>query len=390
VSIAVSGEALADVAEHALVYAGRFAEEVEDRPEIRVLDDTQAGPRELLPAIDAAPMLVILDALSFPYEYLRDEHWDCPLTVCLPPSLDPDELLAALGEVLFERLEFFDRVVTDQPETWEKLRRTYGFATSQRLELNPRAVDEVVEEAVRRMDDPEVDEVAFERTARDAVEYWVERGGALAQVAPHRAVGALDHDLRANKEIHRVQARALRGQLAAVQRAQPSTRGLRVLEIGTGVGRWAGLLASGQAGFVGADVSEEMVRVAEANFPDYVFSKAPADLGLSFPEEGFDLAFTVTVLQYNPPEVRSRLIAEMWRLVRPGGSLMFLEDFVAARAVRDAAEYSMSVQDFPELILEATGGAVVLEHVEALRYPRDDFHRSGLITLTKLGVPRSQ
>jgi len=69
---------------------------------------------------------------------------------------------------------------------------------------------------------------------------------------------------------------------------------------------------------------------------------------------------------------------------------MFLEDFVAARAVRDAAVYSMSAQDFPELVLEATDGGVVLEHVEALRYRQDDFHRSGLIRLTKLGVPRSQ
>ena len=389
-SVAVSGQALADVAEHALVYAGRFAPEVVDRPEIRVLDDAQAGPRELLPAVQKAPMLVILDALSFPYEYFRDEHWDCPLIVCLPSSLGPDELLAALGEVLFERLEFFDRVVTDRQETWETLRRTYGFATSQRLELNPRAVVEVVEEAVRRLDDPEVDEMAFDRTAPDVVQYWAERGAALARVAPHRAVGSLGHELRGNKAIHRVQARALRGQLAAVHRAQPSTRRLRVLEIGAGVGRWAGLLAPEQADFVGADVSEEMIRVAEANFPHFVFSKVAAELGPSFPQEGFDLAFTVTALQYNPPEVRSHLIAQMWRVVRPGGSLMFLEDFVAARAVRDAAVYSMSAQDFPELVLDATDGGVVLEHVEALRYRQDDFHRSGLIRLTKLGVPRSQ
>lgn len=389
-SVAVSGQALADVAERALVYAGRFAQEVVDRPEILVLDDAQAGPRELLPTVQNAPVLVILDALSFPYEYLREEHWDCPLIVCLPSSLGPNELLAALGEVLFDRLEFFDRVVTDRRETWETLRRTYGFATSQRLELDPRAVGEIVEEAVRSVDDPDVDELAFGRSAPDVVRYWAERGAALARAAPHRAVGSLGHDLRGNKAIHRVQARALRGQLAAVHRAQPSTRGLRVLEIGTGVGRWAGLLAPKQADFVGVDVSEEMVRLAEANFPHFDFSKVPADLGRSLPQEGFDLAFTVTALQYNAPEVRSQLIAEMWRVVRPGGFLMFLEDFVAAPAVRDAAAYSMSARDFPELVLEATGGGVVLEHVEALRYRQDDFHRSGLIRLTKLGVPRSQ
>lgn len=389
-SVAVAGEAVTDVAEGALVYAGRFAQEVVDRPEIRVLDDTDVGPRELLPAVEKAPMLVILDALSFPYEHLRDEHWDCPLIVCLPSSLGPDDLLAALGETLFERLEFFDRVVTDRQETWEALRRTYGFATSQWLELDPRAVVEVVEAAVHRMDDPRVDEMAFDLTAPDVVQYWAERGAALARVAPHRAVGSLGHDLRGNKAIHRVQARALRGQLAAVQRAQPSTRGLRVLEVGTGVGRWAGLLAPEHADFVGADVSEEMIRAAEANFPDFGFSNVPADRGLSFPPEGFDLAFTVTALQYNPAEVRSRLVAQMWEVVRPGGFLMFLEDFAAARVVRDGAVYPMSVRDFPELVLEATNGGVVLEHVEALRYPVDDFHRSGLIRLTKLGVPRTQ
>ena len=67
---------------------------------------------------------------------------------------------------------------------------------------------------------------------------------------------------------------------------------------------------------------------------------------------------------------------------------MFLEDFVSERRPKSTV-YRMSVLRFVSLVGEATAGRVVLEHVESLRYPHDPFFRSGLLTLSKVGVPQT-
>ena len=65
---------------------------------------------------------------------------------------------------------------------------------------------------------------------------------------------------------------------------------------------------------------------------------------------------------------------------------MFLEDFVLIRQPERPAVYPISVTQFEDLILDATAGQVILEHVESLRYPDENLHRGGLIALRKLGV----
>ena len=51
--------------------------------------------------------------------------------------------------------------------------------------------------------------------------------------------------------------------------------------------------------------------------------------------------------------------------------------------------YPMSVNEFVGLLLDATAGQVVLEHVESIRYGHYDFTRGGLLGVTKLGVART-
>ncbi len=131
-----------------------------------------------------------------------------------------------------------------------------------------------------------------------------------------------------------------------------------------------------------------MVDAAAANFPEHSFSTIEEDLDLGLGDEGFDVAFTVTVLHHNRPEVRRRLIRQMWRAVRPGGMLAFLEDVVGSRLAPRGTTYPMAIGDLVSDIIEGGRGALVLEHVEALRYPHDDFHRAALVAVAKLGVPK--
>jgi len=196
------------------------------------------------------------------------------------------------------------------------------------------------------------------------------------------------HGARFNKAIHRVQSRALAPQLAAARGARAEDVPFDVLEVGAGVGRWASAFDLTKTRFFGVDVSEGMVSAARANFPEASFERLGPDLEVPHQDESFDLVYTVTVMHHNPTPAKKTLLSEMWRGARPGGRLIFLEDFVAAKRSENSTVYPMSVQGFVELLLEATNGQVVLEHFESVRYPHDDVTRGGLLAVTRLGVPK--
>ena len=131
-----------------------------------------------------------------------------------------------------------------------------------------------------------------------------------------------------------------------------------------------------------------MIEAARSNFPEANFDQLGDDLLFPYEDETFDLVFTVTVLRHNPTPKKKTLLSEMWRVTKPGGRLMFLEDFVAGVQSESSTVYPMSVLRFVDLVLETTAGQVTLEHVESIRYPHDDLTRAGLISLSKLGIPR--
>jgi hypothetical protein len=68
---------------------------------------------------------------------------------------------------------------------------------------------------------------------------------------------------------------------------------------------------------------------------------------------------------------------------------LFLEHFVVTRQREEPDTYPTSVEEFIDLILGATVGQVALEHVESLWYPGEDLRRDGLISLFRLGIPRT-
>ncbi len=192
-----------------------------------------------------------------------------------------------------------------------------------------------------------------------------------------------------NEALHQVQAAALEPWFAATQGKRHTEAPLDVLEVGAGVGHWASSFDLTKTRFVGVEAREDLVRAARANFPDQRFDRLGPDLLFPYEDESFDLVFSVTVMHHNAEPAKRTLVSEMWRVARPAGRLMFLENFVFTRRPEKPAVYPMPVTEFAHLILDATAGRVVLEHVESLRYPDEDLRRGGLISLLRLGAPKT-
>lgn len=338
-----------------VVYAGRFADRVAGLPAgCPVLGDWEVLPASLAAGMEGASALVVLDPFSFPFEAMTPEQRDVPLIVVLPSGSDAGLLEAVFGAPVFERLTFFDRVAAPEGSpVWEELRRRYRWTEGQLVELESGRPEEAAEEICVLLE---------------------------AEAAAHTVLGD-----GSRKAVHRAQERVLLPQFAAARAARAGDVPFDVLEVGSGIGRWAASFDLAATRFFGVDTSDEMVAAARASFPEAAFERLGADLRLPYDDERFDLAFCVRVLHHYPTPDKRVLLSEMWRVVRPGGRLIFLEDFVAARG---SGGHTVSVLGFVELLLEATAGQATLEHVESLRYPGEDVTRGGAIAVSRLGVPK--
>jgi SAM-dependent methyltransferase len=346
-----------------VIYAGRFIDQIADvdlPDDCLVLSEQDALPHKLTGVLDRASTLVFLDLPSFPIEAMTGDHWDVPVVVVLPPSFDAESLTTTLGSALFERLGIFDRIVTPDLELWEELRRKYRWAEGQRVPVTSDQPNDVARAVLALLE------------AESASPTTPEAEGS------------------SGKRLHRVQAAALEPRFAAARGDSDTDSPLDVLEVGAGAGRWASSFDPTKTRFVGLDAHEDLVGAARANFPEQRFDLVGSDLLFPYEDESFDLVFSVRAMHHNPAPAKRTLLSEMWRVTRPGGRLLFLEDFVFTRRPEEPVIHPMSVTEFVDLILDAMAAQVVLEHVESLRYPGEDLRRGGLISLLRLGVPRTQ
>lgn len=100
--------------------------------------------------------------------------------------------------------------------------------------------------------------------------------------------------------------------------------GLRGLVVGCGLGRDAEFVAGLGFDTVAFDISATAIRTVRARFPDSSVQYLIADL-LDPPAEwhqGFDLVVESHTVQALPEPLRSRAIARVGPLVRPGGTLI--------------------------------------------------------------------
>lgn len=101
-------------------------------------------------------------------------------------------------------------------------------------------------------------------------------------------------------------------------------RRLDVLDLGCGIGAYHPGLEGKFRQLHGIDVSAQSVEVAKRKHPFVEY--ASFDGGdLPYPEDRFDLAFTICVMHHVPPAHWRYFVREMHRVLKPGGLALVFE-----------------------------------------------------------------
>lgn len=123
-----------------------------------------------------------------------------------------------------------------------------------------------------------------------------------------------------NKQIDRLQNRTWSRTLNYCSLSQ----GAPVLDVGCGTGRWLSRLEEHGLSGIGIDQSSEMLFLARKRG-----TLSPMVSGevqnMPFRDESFECVSAVTVIQHIPPQEQLRALAEMVRVLRPGGYLFLIE-----------------------------------------------------------------
>lgn len=97
------------------------------------------------------------------------------------------------------------------------------------------------------------------------------------------------------------------------------------LEFGCGFGRLSPTFAGLSEKHVAVDINGEALAIARTAYPELTFQQVDGD-HVPFPENAFDLVVTWTVLQHVPPAKIADTVAEIRRVLAPGGVVLLCEE----------------------------------------------------------------
>lgn len=139
--------------------------------------------------------------------------------------------------------------------------------------------------------------------------------------------------------------------------------GQRVLDFGCGVGRLSKALSEHVPSVVGVDIAGSMLKIARELNPDRERAEFRQIDGrqLPFADDSFDSAISLTVLQHSPPQIQIAALAELVRVVRPGG--LVVVQAVSAPWTREplgaqVCQAEISVIETPTAMRPGTAGRV--------------------------------
>ena len=146
-------------------------------------------------------------------------------------------------------------------------------------------------------------------------------------------------------------------------RDRDTTLSGRVLDFGCGVGRISNALAEKVAEVVGIDIAESMIEQARLlnRHPDKLSFVSYDGRALPFPDDHFDAAVSLIVLQHARPAVQLSALLELQRVVRPGGLLILQTASNPTRspALPEAARHStVEILAAPETLAAGEGAEI--------------------------------
>jgi ubiquinone/menaquinone biosynthesis C-methylase UbiE len=101
-------------------------------------------------------------------------------------------------------------------------------------------------------------------------------------------------------------------------------KGLKVLDVGCGVGLTDIHLVGHVAGVFGTDISKESIEVAATRVPAATYL-AYDGKALPFPDDSFDITFAIGVVHHASPQEWGDLVREMQRVTRSNGLVVVFE-----------------------------------------------------------------
>ena len=165
---------------------------------------------------------------------------------------------------------------------------------------------------------------------------WARHGGLRSVLDPY------DVDGRNNAFVDSLQRRA-------IERALTLRPDMCVLDFGCGTGRMARALAPRVSHVYACDVTAEMVEQArrETDPPNVSFALTDG-CTVDLPDASTDIVVTVGVLQYfvQDRETYQAVLAEFARVLKPGGTLLLLEQVSFSGLGSKSVERPATVQDY--------------------------------------------
>ncbi len=96
----------------------------------------------------------------------------------------------------------------------------------------------------------------------------------------------------------------------------------KILDLGCGNGRFYELFENKNVDYIGVDISERLIKLAQRKHPGVKFQTADA-LNLPFPNNYFDKIYTIAVLHYIPSkQLRLQFLKEIKRVLKKEGFLI--------------------------------------------------------------------